>query len=84
MDPSAADSSTAGGKRKLSPGAEESGRITAPPAPAAHAVTPVAPTPINYLAKAKSERLRLIEGDSETFSEVLAMIDDYEGMFIFL
>lgn len=30
--------------------------------------------------KAKSERLRLIEGDSESFSDILGMIDDYEGV----
>ena len=36
---------------------------------------------INYLVKAKGDRLRLIEGDNETFGDVLGMIDDYEGMF---
>lgn len=35
---------------------------------------------ITYLVKAKPEKLRLIEGDGETFGEILAMIDDYEGM----
>jgi hypothetical protein len=36
---------------------------------------------INYLVKASGEfeRLRLIEGDPETFRDVLGMIDDYEG-----
>ena len=43
------------------------------------AAGPAAVTRINYLMKARSERLRLIEGDSETFSDVLGMIDDYEG-----
>ena len=33
--------------------------------------------------KAKSEKLRLIEGDKETFGDVLGMIDDYEGMYLF-
>ena len=36
-------------------------------------------TSINYLVRARSEKLKLIEGDSETFSDVLGMIDDYEG-----
>ena len=36
-------------------------------------------TQINYLAKAVNEKLRLIEGDSETFGDVLSLIDDYEG-----
>jgi hypothetical protein len=40
---------------------------------------PASVTQINYLMKAKSERLRLIEGDSDTFADVLGMIDDYEG-----
>jgi hypothetical protein len=35
--------------------------------------------PINYMMKAKSEKLRLIEGDSETFGDILGVIDDYEG-----
>jgi hypothetical protein len=38
-------------------------------------------TQINYLVRAKAERLGLIEGDGETFGDVLGMIDDYEGMF---
>lgn len=37
-------------------------------------------TQINYLVRAKAERLRFIEGDGETFGDVLGMIDDYEGM----
>lgn len=36
--------------------------------------------PINYVMKAKAEKLRLIEGDSETFGDILGMIDDYEGI----
>jgi hypothetical protein len=43
-------------------------------------MTPATVTQINYLVKARSERLRLIEGDAETFGDVLGMIDDYEGM----
>lgn len=34
---------------------------------------------INYLGKAKSEKLRLIEGDTETIAEILAQLDEYEG-----
>lgn len=65
-------------KRKRSPvpgGVEEGGRA----APTAH---PGNVTQINYLMRAKAERLRLIEGGSETFKDVLSMIDDYEGMFV--
>jgi hypothetical protein len=36
---------------------------------------------INYLVRVKGGRLRLVEGDNETFGDVLGMIDDYEGMF---
>jgi hypothetical protein len=43
-------------------------------------MTPANVTQINYLVKARSERLRLIEGDAETFGDVLGMVDDYEGM----
>lgn len=39
-------------------------------------------TQINYLAKARTEKLKIIEGDSETFGDVLGMIDDYEGTYI--
>jgi len=42
-------------------------------------VHPGSVTQINYLMKAKTDKLRLIEGDSETFGDVLGMIDDYEG-----
>lgn len=65
------ESAHAGIKRKHSPNVEE-------PRPSAPAITP-----INYLAAPKMERLRLIEGDSETFSDVLDMIDVYEGMSLF-
>lgn len=37
-------------------------------------------TQINYLVKARSEKTRLIEGDSETFNSILSLIDDYEGV----
>jgi hypothetical protein len=36
-------------------------------------------TQINYLMKTKNDKLKLIEGDSETFANVLSMIDEYEG-----
>jgi hypothetical protein len=67
----AAESS--GPKRKRSPIDDT---ITRPP-PVMHAG---AVTQINYLVKAKYEKLRLIEGDSETFGDILGMIDDYEGV----
>ena len=38
--------------------------------------------PINYLIKAGPDRLGLIDGDAETFADVLAMIDDYEGKIV--
>jgi hypothetical protein len=67
-------------KRKRSPGPlPEEGR-SAHPGPGTASMTPANVTQINYLVKARSERLRLIEGDAETFGDVLGMIDDYEGM----
>lgn len=60
-----------GAKRKRTPMAESG------PNPSMHSLNTV--TQINYLARAKSEKLKLIEGDSDTFSDVLALIDDYEG-----
>lgn len=39
---------------------------------------------INYLVKARQEKLGIIEGDAETFSEVLGMIDDYESMSLLM
>ena len=65
-------------KRKRSP-VDDAGAaprpIPNPPMPS-HGMTQ-----INYLMKARCERLRLIDGDSETFADVLGMIDDYEGEF---
>jgi hypothetical protein len=76
----------AGLKRKRSPvpgGVAEEGRPTPAGGGAGAAPKGIGNVPqINYLVKAKSERLRLIEGDSETFGDVLGMIDDYEGMFL--
>ncbi|KAJ5054801.1 uncharacterized protein L3040_001065 [Drepanopeziza brunnea f. sp. 'multigermtubi'] len=74
VDPNGAETSAAGAKRKRTPAPDE-GRQSVPPMQHAG----VGP-PINYLSKAKPERLRLIEGDSETFGDVLGMIDDYEGV----
>ena len=37
-------------------------------------------TPINYLMKARNEKLRLIEGDWGIFADILKKIDDYEGL----
>ncbi|KAI1327010.1 hypothetical protein F5Y16DRAFT_373011 [Xylariaceae sp. FL0255] len=36
--------------------------------------------PINYLSKAQTSRLRLIHGDGDTFSDVLGLINEYEGV----
>lgn len=62
-------------KRKRSP-VDDTGAASRqiPNPPMGHGMTQ-----INYLMKARGERLRLIEGDSETFADVLGMIDDYEG-----
>ncbi|KAK7743779.1 hypothetical protein SLS53_003798 [Cytospora paraplurivora] len=35
---------------------------------------------INYLSRAASTRLRLIQGDAEVFSDVLSLIREYEGV----
>ncbi|OBT90177.1 hypothetical protein VE02_00917 [Pseudogymnoascus sp. 03VT05] len=35
---------------------------------------------INYLAKARSGKMRLIEGDADDFGNILGLIDDYEGV----
>ncbi|KAK0633721.1 hypothetical protein B0T14DRAFT_79585 [Immersiella caudata] len=35
---------------------------------------------INYLSKANANKLPLVSGDSETFSNVLSLINDYEGV----
>lgn len=61
-----------GAKRKRTPIAD-----SAPP-PSIH-TTSTGVTQINYLVKARPEKLRIIEGDADTFADVLGMIDDYEG-----
>ncbi|KAH8811382.1 hypothetical protein F5884DRAFT_876615 [Xylogone sp. PMI_703] len=35
---------------------------------------------INFMSRARPDKLRLIDGDSETFGDVLSLIDDYEGV----
>ncbi|KAI2604975.1 uncharacterized protein GGS25DRAFT_407673 [Hypoxylon fragiforme] len=35
---------------------------------------------INYLSKAHPVKLRLIQGESDTFSDVLALVNEYEGV----
>ena len=64
-----------GAKRKRSPVVDAAARQLPPPA-GSH---PGNFTQLNYMIKAKTERLRLIQGDVETFGEVLGVIDDYEG-----
>lgn len=36
-------------------------------------------TPINYLSRASNSRLGLIQGGPETFSDVISLINEYEG-----
>ncbi|KAI0476411.1 hypothetical protein GGR56DRAFT_642529 [Xylariaceae sp. FL0804] len=36
--------------------------------------------PINYLSRAHAIKLKLIQGDPDTFSDALAVISDYEGV----
>ncbi|PQE31480.1 C6 finger domain-containing protein [Rutstroemia sp. NJR-2017a WRK4] len=71
-----------GEKRKRSPesvGSQGPGRI--PQAPRlTDNVASAGVTQINYLVKARNDRLKLVEGDSETFGDVLTMLDDYEGV----
>ncbi|KAJ2906024.1 hypothetical protein MKZ38_003507 [Zalerion maritima] len=67
-------------KRKRSP--EDNGRqpghperIPQPPPPQS-----VGATPINYLTIGSTERLKLIHGDADTFSDVISLLDQYEGV----
>lgn len=77
-----------GEKRKRSPensGNHGPGRI--PQAPRlserlSENATITAAAQINYLVRARSDRLKLIKGDSETFGDILSMIDEYEGMLM--
>ncbi|KAI1339264.1 hypothetical protein F5Y15DRAFT_83470 [Xylariaceae sp. FL0016] len=36
--------------------------------------------PINYLSKTHATKLKLIQGDSDTFSDVLTLVSEYEGV----
>jgi len=63
---------TQGAKRKRSPVDDPVAR--GGPAPAVGGV--------NYLMKSKPEKLKLIDCDAESFSDILNMIDDYEGISI--
>ncbi|KAF7898771.1 hypothetical protein EAF00_005217 [Botryotinia globosa] len=71
-----------GEKRKRSPessGSQGHARITQAPR-LGESATPTAAAQINYLVKARSDKLKLVEGDSETFGDVLSMLDEYEGV----
>lgn len=35
--------------------------------------------PINYVSKSLSGKLKLIQGDGDTLSDVLGLINEYEG-----
>ncbi|KAJ8119745.1 hypothetical protein ONZ43_g3374 [Nemania bipapillata] len=39
--------------------------------------------PINYLSRSLAVKLKLIQGDSDTFSDVLGLINEYEGNLAF-
>ncbi|QSZ34639.1 hypothetical protein DSL72_007493 [Monilinia vaccinii-corymbosi] len=78
-----------GEKRKRSPessvGQAGHGRVAqAPPRLSerlgGESATSMAANQINYLAKVGSDRLKLIEGDPESFGEILSRIDEYEGV----
>ncbi|KAI1080499.1 hypothetical protein F5B20DRAFT_101086 [Whalleya microplaca] len=47
-------------------------RIPQPPPPQS--------VPINYLSRAHTVKLKLIQGDGDTFSDVLTLINEYEGV----
>ncbi|KAI6711975.1 hypothetical protein JHW43_005547 [Diplocarpon mali] len=79
MDPSNLEVST-GSKRKRTPAPDDARQSVPPLAQHSAGAGNVTPSQVSYLRRAKAERLRLIEGDSETFGDVLGMIDEYEGM----
>ena len=68
-------------KRKRSPNTQEDARLHPPATTIIGNATPGNVTQINYLFKARSEKLGLVQGDTETFGDVLGMIDEYEGMY---
>ncbi|KAI1263384.1 hypothetical protein F5Y18DRAFT_127176 [Xylariaceae sp. FL1019] len=61
-------------KRKRDIAEDHPDRIPQPPPPSGNNV------PINYLTKAQAARLKLIQGDGDTFSDVLGLITEYEGV----
>ncbi|KAI0020706.1 hypothetical protein F4780DRAFT_360963 [Xylariomycetidae sp. FL0641] len=67
-------------KRKRDP-ADDSGsqahadRIPQPPPPQSSNYCP-----INYLSKSHSAKLKLIQGDGDTFTDALALVHEYEGV----
>ncbi|KAI0130572.1 hypothetical protein BJ170DRAFT_319613 [Xylariales sp. AK1849] len=56
-------------------GKAHSDRIPQPPPPQSGN-----PVPINYLSKANAAKLKLIHGDGDAFSDVLTLINKYEGV----
>ncbi|KAG9242883.1 hypothetical protein BJ878DRAFT_147191 [Calycina marina] len=67
-----------GAKRKRSPLVDDPITRPAPPTPSHAGGRDV--TKINYLVKTKNTTFKLIEGDADTFGDVLGLIDDYEGI----
>jgi hypothetical protein len=71
-----------GVKRKRTP--QDDGARPTPPHVTATAGGGPSGNSINYLIKLKPDKLRLIEVDSDSFSGILGIIDDYEGTSIAL
>lgn len=36
--------------------------------------------PVNYFTKSRRDRLALFQGDAETFSDILSLLAEYEGL----
>jgi len=66
-----------GVKRKRTP--QDDGARPTPPHVTATGGGGQSGNSINYLIKLKPDKLRLIEVDSDSFSGILGIIDDYEG-----
>ncbi|KAI1755808.1 hypothetical protein F4782DRAFT_369860 [Xylaria castorea] len=56
-------------------GSQVHDRIPQPPPPQSGNTVP-----INYLSRSLAVKLKLIQGDSDTFSDVLGLINEYEGV----
>ncbi|KAI0201855.1 hypothetical protein F4808DRAFT_100978 [Astrocystis sublimbata] len=56
-------------------GSQVHDRIPQPPPPQSGNTAP-----INYLSKSLGVKLKLIQGDTDTFSDVLSLINEYEGV----